>query len=63
MQKKEINNRPKFDRLTDKEWQEATNSVRHLVTLARVMILVVRLADLAVVRILLWGMTGMKDSV
>jgi hypothetical protein len=31
MQKKEINNRPKFERLTDKEWQEATESVKQLV--------------------------------
>ena len=31
MQKKGINNRPKFDRLTDKEWLEATNSVKQLV--------------------------------
>lgn len=29
--KKIINNGPKFDRLTDREWQEATNSVKQLV--------------------------------
>lgn len=29
--KKTINNGPKFDRLTDREWQEATNSVKQLV--------------------------------
>ena len=31
MKKKQFNNRPKFDRLTDEEWQEATNSVKQLV--------------------------------
>ena len=31
MKKKQFDNRPKFDRLTDKEWQEATNSVKQLV--------------------------------
>ena len=31
MQKKQFNNRPKFERLSDKEWQEATNSVKQLV--------------------------------
>ena len=31
MKKKQFDNRPKFDRLTDKEWLEATNSVKQLV--------------------------------
>ena len=31
MQKKQFNNRPKFERLSDEEWQEATNSVKQLV--------------------------------
>jgi len=31
MTKKTINNGPKFDRLTDQEWQEATESVKKLV--------------------------------
>ena len=30
-EKKIIDNRPKFDRLTDKEWQDATESVKQLV--------------------------------
>lgn len=31
MKKKTINNGPKFERLSDEEWQEATQSVKQLV--------------------------------